>query len=120
MTEKTLYQKLSNILETIDAEKYTDIVSIIDCNIEDDGTVYMDAFDFACDLHNADGAEILPKKVADLLIEIYLEEIENEKSEEDATTEKCSAETKENDVLETEANSEKIEKEESVDSESKA
>lgn len=48
------------------------------------------------------------------------EEIENEKSEEDATTEKCSAETKENDVLETEANSEKIEKEESVDSESKA
>mgnify|MGYP007111713748 CR=1 FL=1 len=78
MTEKALYEKLSNILETIDREKYTDIVSIIECNIEDDGTVYMDAFDFACELHNADGAEILPKKVADLLIEIYLEEIENE------------------------------------------
>ena len=78
MTEKTLFEKLTTILETIDAEKYTDIASIIECNIEDDGTVYMDAFEFACELHNADGAEVLPKKVADLLIEIYLEEIENE------------------------------------------
>ena len=78
MTEKTLYDKLSNILETIDAEKYTDIVSIIECNIEGDGTVYMDAFDFACELHNADGAEVLPKEVAGLMIEIYLEEISKE------------------------------------------
>ena len=29
MTEKALYEKLLNILETIDREKYTDIVSII-------------------------------------------------------------------------------------------
>ena len=42
MAEKALYEKLLNILETIDREKYTDIVSIIECNIEDDGTVYMD------------------------------------------------------------------------------
>ena len=33
MNEKTLYEKLINILETIDTEKYTDIVSIIECNI---------------------------------------------------------------------------------------
>ncbi len=78
MTEKTLYEKLSNILKTIDREKYTDIVSIIECNIEEDGTVYMDAFDFACELHDADGTEILPKEVAELMIEIYLEEIANE------------------------------------------
>ncbi len=78
MTEKTLYEKLSSILETIDREKYTDIVSIIECNIEVDGTVYMDAFDFACELHGADGTEILPKEVAELMIEIYLEEIANE------------------------------------------
>ena len=77
MTEKTLYKKLTDILETIDTEKYSDITSIIECNIEDDGTVYMDAFALAYELHNADGAEILPKEVADLLIEIYLEEIEN-------------------------------------------
>ena len=71
MTEKTLYEKLSNILETIDREKYTDIVSIIECNIEEDGTVYMDAFDFACELHDADGAEILPKEVAELVLQIF-------------------------------------------------
>ena len=81
MTKKTLFKKLSNILETIDAEKYTDIVSIIESNIEEDGTVYMDAFEFACSLHNADGAEILPKAVADLLVEIYFEEIDNENAD---------------------------------------
>ena len=78
MTEKALYEKLLNILETIDREKYTDIVSIIECNIEDDGTVYMDAFDFACELHYADASEVLPKEVAELMIEIYLEEIAEE------------------------------------------
>lgn len=81
MTEKTLYEKLSNILGTIDTEKYTDIVSIIEYNIEEDGTVYMDAFDFACELHNADVTEILPKEVAELIIEIYLEEITNDNPE---------------------------------------
>lgn len=78
MTEKTLYKRLSNILETIDAEKYTDIVFLIKCNISEDGSVYMDTFDFAVELHEADGAEVLPREVADLLIEIYLEEIEKE------------------------------------------
>ena len=63
MAEKALYEKLLNILETIDREKYTDIVSIIECNIEDDGTVYMDAFDFACELHDADASEVLPSSV---------------------------------------------------------
>ena len=78
MTEKALYEKLTKILEIIDAEKYSDIVSIIECNIGEDGTLYMDAFDFACELHGADGAEVLPKEVAELMIEIYLEEIADE------------------------------------------
>ncbi len=77
MTEQTLYNRLTDILATIDAGKYTDIVSIIECNIDDDGTVYMDAFDFADAIHCADETEVLPKKAADLLIEIYLEEIDN-------------------------------------------
>lgn len=78
MTDKILYERLKEILDTIDKEKYTDIVSIIECNTEDDGTVYMDAFEFASEFHEADGAEILPEEVAKLMIDIYLEEIENE------------------------------------------
>ena len=81
MTEKTLYNKLTNILSTVDAEKYPDICSIIECNLGSDGFVYVDAFDLAVELHDADGAEVLPKDVADLLIEIYLEEIENENAD---------------------------------------
>lgn len=81
MTEKYLYNKLVGILQNIDTEKYPEITSIIEYNISDDGTVYMDAFEFAAELHNADSAEILPKEVSDLMIEIYLEEIENQNAD---------------------------------------
>lgn len=81
MTEKHLSNRLSTILKTIDKEKYTDITSIIECSMSDDGDAYMDAFDFAVEFHNADINEILPKEVTELIIEIYLEEIENENAD---------------------------------------
>ena len=82
MTEKYLYSKLNKILNTIDKNKYPQIISLLEVIIdEDDEEVYEEAFDVACELHNLDCTEVLPKEVAELIIEIYKEEIEVGNSE---------------------------------------
>ena len=78
MKKQYLYTKLSNILDTIDKFEYPEIASIIEFNISKDGKVFKDAFDIASRLYDADNTKILPKDVADLLMEICLEEIEKE------------------------------------------
>lgn len=78
MTEKYLYDKLIEILDTLDKGEYPEIASIIEFNISQEGKVFKSAFDIASRLHDADNTQILPKEVASLLIEIYLEEIDKE------------------------------------------
>lgn len=78
MTEKYLYDQLINILNNLNKADYPEIASIIEFNISEDGKVYKDAYDIASRLHDADGAQVLPKDVTKLLTDIYLEEISKE------------------------------------------
>lgn len=77
MTEKQLYQKLQSILATVDAERYPEICCIVDSYLGDD-CVYCEAQEIARELFDADCTKLLPPTVAELLIEINLEEIEKE------------------------------------------
>lgn len=78
MTEKHIYEKLKSILEKLDIEKYSETFDVISYIIDEDANVYCTPFDIACDLHNSDQAEVMPKCVADFVIEIYLDEIKKE------------------------------------------
>ena len=79
MTEEYIYKKLNEILQEIqDDDRYEEsYYAITDC-IDEEGRVYSDAFYIACELHSSDETEVMPKCIADFVIEVYLEEIENE------------------------------------------
>lgn len=77
MTNERLYEVLTGILNSIDEEEYPQIVDTISYNMDDEGNVFADAFEIACELHEADNTKAFPAVVADFLSEVYLEEIEN-------------------------------------------
>ena len=77
MTNERLYEVLTGILNSIDDEEYPQIVDTISYNMDDEGNVFADAFEIACELHEADNTKAFPAVVADFLREVYLEEIEN-------------------------------------------
>ena len=81
MTDKQAYEKLKFILENLDSEKYPESIELISYSIDDEGNIYSTPFDIACDLHNADKAEMMLKCAADFVIEVYLNEIEKENAE---------------------------------------
>ena len=82
MTEKQAYETLRFILKELDTEKYPECVKIIQYSIDDDDdNIYCIPFDIACDLHNSDQAEVMPKCVADFVIAVYLDEIERGNAE---------------------------------------
>lgn len=76
MKERILYQKIVDILATLDCEAYPEIEATLDGAISKDGDVFYDAYDLADELCKADGAKLLPTEVATLIAEIFLEEIE--------------------------------------------
>lgn len=80
MDEKIMYHRLNDILATVDKEEYPETVRYIECNISEDEAeeVFDDAFEIACNLHESDETKILPKCVAELLVDVYSEEIANE------------------------------------------
>ena len=79
MDEKIMYHRLNDILATVDKEEYPETVDYIECNISEDEAeeVFDDAFEIACNLHESDETKILPKCVAELLVDVYSEEIAN-------------------------------------------
>lgn len=78
MTDERLYELLSNIKNEISAEEYPEIIECVYDNIGDEaGEVYDTPFYIASELLEADATKLLPKCVADLLVEIYEEETEN-------------------------------------------
>lgn len=82
MTDERTYELLRNILNTISEEDYPEIYGIIFGEIDDDEcTVYEEAMYIAEELHEADGAKQLPKCVADFLMTVYTEELENGNTE---------------------------------------
>ncbi len=76
MTDRVLYQKIADILETIDCDTYPEITCTLDGAISEDGEVFYEAYDLAAALCEADTAKLLPADVATLIVEIFLEEIE--------------------------------------------
>ena len=59
MTEKELYQRLQNILATVDAEDYPEICCIVDSYLGDD-CVYCEPQEIARELFDADCTKICP------------------------------------------------------------
>lgn len=79
--QKHIYEELKSIKENLNIEKYPESFELIDDSIDDDGNVYVTPFDIACDLHEADKSEVMPKCIANFVIEVYLGEIEKENAE---------------------------------------
>ena len=78
MTDERLYELLKGILDEISEEQYPEIYFRIVTNIDEESQlVYNDAFSIAGQLHDADGAEQLPKCVVDFLFEVYEFEMKN-------------------------------------------
>lgn len=76
MTDRVLYQKIVDVLATLDRDSYPEIACTLDGAISEDGEVFYDAYDLADELCEADTAKLLPSDVATLIMEIFLEEIE--------------------------------------------
>jgi hypothetical protein len=76
MTDMNAYELLSDILSTITESEYPEIYNTIQMNLDTENKqVYFDAYTIANQLHEADGAKQLPKCVADFLIAVYEDEM---------------------------------------------
>ena len=76
MTDNMLYLRLTALRESVDADRYPQIVEVIDDNLLD-GEVDLTPYQMAYALMEADPAERLPDAAAALVKEIFLEEAEN-------------------------------------------
>lgn len=72
MTEKTLAQRLRTMAESLREEEYPEICAVLTKSDEE-----TDAYAVAGWLHNADGAKLLPRCVAEFLLETYSAELES-------------------------------------------
>lgn len=75
MNEKQMYEKIRSILCELDKERYPESHETIEYSTDEEGNIYTTPFELACDLHNCDQAEVMPCCIADLIIEVYLNEI---------------------------------------------
>lgn len=76
MDFKELYVRLKHILDIIDEDRYIQTAFLIDTVMfDDDELIIDDLFEFASDLHGCDETEEMIKEVADVLVDIYLNEI---------------------------------------------
>ncbi len=72
------YERLKAILEEIDEEQYPESVSTIIINTDEENEdVFDDSFTIASELMESDTAKVMPKCIADYVVEVFLEEIEN-------------------------------------------
>lgn len=79
MTNTYAYERLKLILQELDEEKYPECINVIYYNINTDSDdIYETPFEIACDLCECDQSEVLPKIIADFVIEIFVEEIKKE------------------------------------------
>lgn len=76
-----IYRKLSDISKKIDHEQYAESCCAIENIIDNEGNLYSNPFEIACILHESDETEIMPQCITDLVIGIYLEEINNGNAE---------------------------------------
>lgn len=81
MEKKILYKRLITIRDSIDQKVYPEIHMIICESIYLQGQITKPQFEIACELHGADEQELLPSDVAEVIIDIYLEEIEKNNSD---------------------------------------
>ncbi len=78
------FKRLMEIIENVDENEYPETIDIVKENISDDdgdGVVWEDSFEIANQLADADSDKVMPKLVADYVIDVYLEEIESENAE---------------------------------------
>lgn len=76
MNSKKLYRRLNDILSKISEEDYPEIYNIIENELDfSDEEVYEEAYNIAGELHEADGAKILPRCIADFIMDVYNDEL---------------------------------------------
>ena len=75
MTNEKAYERLNEILMKISKNEYPGICFLIEINMDDVREGYEDVFSLASSLHDADGDKELPGCVAELLFEVYEEEM---------------------------------------------